>query len=151
MYRPDVVRMRMPFFICIIAATVIMSSTPRTRGWICAHRFYFLNINWKCTVAYRRRDLCLWLPSDRAGVLLSYFLIRTSTAKCYAKSSKRFRCELMLENGYTFWPWVPRVRTASLCATCLSNGEATRCREGGLESLLHRDGPSGFIFVAWCV
>lgn len=40
-----------------------------------------------------------------------YFLIRVRITKCFTKSSKRFRCEIMLENANTFCSWIHQTRT----------------------------------------
>jgi hypothetical protein len=44
---------------------------------------------------------------------IRHFLVRIRIAKCFTNSSKRFRCEVMLENEHTFCLWKHHVRTCT--------------------------------------
>jgi hypothetical protein len=77
--------------------------------------------------------------------LIRHFLARIRIAKCFTKSSRRFRCEVMFENEHTFCSWIHHVRTCTAftwAATQQPGWPWLDCHGGGWESLLHGGRPA---------
>jgi hypothetical protein len=90
--------------------------------------------------------------------LIRCLFVTIRTAKCFANSSKRFRCEVMFENEHTFCSWIHHVRTctalACLLLGCILNGTARisdEVRDFIVSVLVYFSFLSSFEMLASCI